>query len=331
MTNVSEKTVSVAGCKTTTLECMAGLIRDGFAIKNLLTLSPKQGEKQKVAGYCDLEAFAKKNNINVVYPQTYSLKKDLDSQAILSLKIECLVVIGWQRLIPEWFLTSLKIGAFGMHGSPEPLPRGRGRSPLNWSLYNDKKNFQTNLFKYDAGVDSGSIVAKQKFDINQWDDCHTLHLKNRIAMNKLLKENLDNILSGKAKPIPQDKRIEPTYFQKRTAEDGYINWDNMVMKDLYNHIRCQTKPFPGAFSFYNNTEEKVYFWKAHPFDNFLNYDNHLPGEIVETFHDGSYLVRVWDGTVRITEYSSENNIKPKLGDFFTNITKSNKQDKRDPV
>lgn len=312
------KKIAFFGCKTTTLECMQRLIDKGFKIDLLVTLSPELGEINKVAGYCDLSDFCTKNNIQLIIPNSYSLKEKDDEVIIKKYKIDIALVIGWQRLIPEWLLDYISVGAFGMHGSPQPLPRGRGRSPLNWSLLQGKTSFLTHLFKYDSGIDSGEVIDFQKFEINMWDDCNTLHFKNRISMNRLLEKHLPYILEGSFQSDKQPKDIEPTYFEKRTAEDGRIIWQDHDMNSLYNHIRCQTKPFPGAFSYIDG--KKCYIWKATPFDSFLINNVKKPGYITEVFYDGSFLVTVWDGSVRVTEY--EMDYSPKIGMQFTDFETS---------
>ena len=307
----NQKNITFFGCKTTTLECMQGVLDDGYKIDSLVSLSPEQGEQNQVSGYCNLEDFAKKHSIKLIIPNHYSLKSKEDQDLLKQCELDILLVIGWQRLLPEWLLKEASIGALGMHGSPEPLPRGRGRSPLNWSLLQGKKSFLTHLFKYDSGIDSGEIVDFQKFEINLWDDCNSLHFKNRISMNKLLRKHLNNILKNKFITREQPKDIKPTYFEKRTPENGRIIWQDHDMISLYNHIRCQTKPFPGAFSYLDNSNNKCFFWKAAPFDSHLLYENSRPGEIVEVFHDKSFLVSLWDGSIRIIEY--EMNENPQVG------------------
>jgi methionyl-tRNA formyltransferase len=311
--------LALAGTKNTTHECITQLLRDGFKPDLLITLTPKMGEENDVSGYVDLHHFAQKQDIPVYYPKSYTLKTEDDKAYLLEQGIDLLLVIGWQRLIPEWWLNALSIGAFGMHGSPEPLPRGRGRSPMNWSLLNGKSSFLTNLFKYDAGIDSGMIVGTQKFDINLWDDCNTLHMKNRIAMNRLLKLHLPKLLASESLLLPQSNDIEATYFPKRTAEDGRILWDNLDMIALYNNIRAQTHPFTGAFSHLNGEERPFYFWKGHPFDGHLIYSESRPGAVVEVFYDDSFLVAVWDGAVRVYEYSSPDGKPPRIGQQFMNF------------
>lgn len=308
--------IAFAGSKTTTVECMERFLRDGFMINLLVTLTPEHGARHAVAGYMDLQEFAAEHCIPVYHPKSYSLSHAVDEARLTAEQIDCLLVIGWQRLIPEWWLRTLRMGAFGMHGSPEPLPRGRGRSPMNWALLQGKTMFLTHLFRYDADVDSGAIVGIQKFDINPWDDCETLHFKNRIAMNQLLKRYLPDILAGKVVCLPQPMDIEPTFFPKRTAEDGKIRWLEMNMIQLHNHIRCQTRPFPGAFSHLDGEMDRFYFWRAAPFDSRLEFDAGLPGTVTEVFYDASFVVKVWDGTVRMWDYTSPDGRTPRIGQRF---------------
>lgn len=294
------KILAFAGCKSTTMECMQALMEDGYKVSHLITLTPEQGEKYLVSDYMDMSEFAQQHGISVYYPRGYGLKGKVDQEAVSRMGIDMLVVVGWQRLIPKWLLEKLSIGAFGMHGSAEPLPKGRGRSPINWSLIEGKKRFLAHLIRYDEGVDSGMIVDIQEFDINPFDTCETLHFKNRIAMNRLLQKNLPALLNGTAKLRVQPVDVEPTYYPKRTAEDGIIHWDNST-EDICNLVRAVTKPFPGAFSFLS--ESKVYIWHAQPFDTKLLYENSENGEITEVFYNGNFVIKTRDSSLLVTEYS----------------------------
>ncbi len=129
---MNTKRIGIAGCKHTTLELIDALCRAGFKPDQLITISPEEGQRAEVAGYMDLRDPMQKRGIPVYTAQSYSLKNETDQAAILPLKLDALFVMGWQRLIPEWFLNSLSIGAFGMHGSSKRLPYGRGRSPPAW-------------------------------------------------------------------------------------------------------------------------------------------------------------------------------------------------------
>jgi formyl transferase-like protein len=90
----------------------------------------------------------------------------------------------------------------------------------------------------------------------------------------------------------------------------------MDMMKLHNHIRCQTRPFPGAFSYLEGQEEKYYFWRGAVFDSHITYPDARPGMVVEVFYDASFLVAVWDGTLRIFDYTSPNGRQPEVGQKF---------------
>ena len=300
--------LAFAGCKSTTMECMQAFLDEGHKIDYLITLNPDQGERYLVSGYLDMYEFAKKYKISVYYPVDYGLKDKADQEAVSEMGVDILLVIGWQRLIPKWLLDRLSIGAFGMHGSAEPLPKGRGRSPINWSLVEGKERFLAHLIKYDEQVDSGKIVDIQEFDINPFDTCETLHFKSRIAFNRLLTKNLPALLNGTVALKVQPAGIEPTYYPKRTPADGRIQWDNSTW-DIYNLVRAVTKPFPGAFTSLGSST--VYIWRAQPFDTKLQYESSQNGEVTEIFHDGSFVVKTRDGSLLVTEYSGipEENIQ----------------------
>jgi len=309
------KRVAAVGCKHTTKDLILGLQRHGFCVDHCVTISPQTGEEQKVAGYMDLVPFLESQGIPYTVTTTYNLKSDADREALLSLRLDTLLVMGWQRLIPDWWLESLSIGAFGMHGSSRPLPHGRGRSPMNWSLIQGKEVFYTHLFQYKPGVDDGPIVGVQTFDINPHDDCLTLHFKNTIAMIRLCSSHLPGLLDGTAQLTPQPEE-GATYYPKRSEEDGLIYWEDTTAR-IYDLVRAVTKPFPGAFSYLNDDpDRKIRIWSARPFDTRLRYPRARPGEIVEVFYNGMFVVRSGDTALLVTESEGHDFATEDVGSFL---------------
>ncbi len=304
--------LSFVGCRYNTIECMQQLLDDGFDIDHLLTISAATARKNAVYGFEDLRPFCEAHGIPVTVAKTYSLKEEMDAEKVLALRLDILLVIGWQRLIPPWLLDALRVGAFGMHGSPDPLPKGRGRSPMNWSLIMGRDSFATSLFRYDAGIDSGGIIGTQVFDINPWDDIASLHLKNRISMNQLLRRHLPDLLAGDAREQPQP-RSPATYYPKRTPEDGIVDW-NKTSHQLHDFCRGTTRPYPGAFSFLG--EHLIRLWQLVPFDMRLDFEGAVVGELVATGYGNELVVRTVDGSVLIRDYETEDGYVPRRGDRF---------------
>jgi len=316
--------IAVFGCKHTTLDLIKSLLNNHINIDYCISITQEKAEEQKVAGFLNLKPILEELKIKTIYCEKYNLDSDYDRENISSLSLDLILCIGWQRLIPKWLLDQLSIGAFGMHGSNKPLPHGRGRSPMNWSIIQNKDIFFTHLFQYLPGVDDGPVIGFQKFDINKWDDSHSLHLKNTIAMSKLCIEFIPLLIKGKAKKFPQHN-ISPTYFPKRSEEDGIIYWEDSVL-DIYNLIRAVTKPFPGAYSYINNEiNNKIIIWKAYPFDTRLEWNDSSYGEILEVFYDKSFLVKTADASLLITEYSIENKKLITPGNILNHLNKQRKE------
>lgn len=314
--NAHTKRLGILGCKHTTRDLIAALRRAGFAIAHVVTLDSAQATAQQVAGYYDLRPWLDAEQIPYTVVRQYTLKNDEDRQDLLALNLDALLVMGWQRLVPDWWLEALAVGAFGMHGSNKPLPHGRGRSPLNWSLIQDKRLFFTTLFRYAPGVDDGPLVGTQLFDITPFDTAHTLHFKNLLAMIKLCETHLPALLAGTASLTPQPTE-GASYYPKRTAEDGLIHWSGATW-EIYNLVRAVTHPFHGAFCFLDDDpEQKILIWRAIPFDTHLAWPAAQPGEIVQVFYDGSFVVRTGDTTLLVLESEgrafSENDIGRRLG------------------
>lgn len=295
------KRVAVVGCKHTTLELILGLERQHFTVDHVITIPPDKGEEQKVAGYMDLRPDLQAKGIPFTLAHKYSMKSEQDQQTMLALHLDLLLVMGWQRLIPDWFLERLSIGALGMHGSSRPLPHGRGRSPMNWSLIQGKDTFYTHLFRYHAGVDDGDIVAVKTFDITPFDNCLTLHYKNTLSMIELVTRSLPALVAGTAAFTAQPTE-GATYYPKRSAEDGLIYWTDST-QEIYNLIRAVTQPFPGAFGYLDDDPARlVRIWRAIPFDTRLGWPEATPGEIVAVFVTGDFVVRTGDGTLLVQDY-----------------------------
>lgn len=289
------------GNRVTTKSIYSFLLENKHEVHTLVNLDKQHKATSSVSGYLDLEYLVAGSACKIYRPQRYDLCCETDFEFFSELKPDLGLVMGWNRLIPSSILDVFRCGVFGMHGSSEPLPRGRGRSPINWSIIEGRKVFATNLFRYLPGVDDGDIVETQKFEINDFDDCSTLHLKNVIAMETILEKNIRLILDGKAQFNPQSQNIEPTFYPQRTADDGRINWSIATVQYLVRHIKAQTHPFPGAHCFLNN--QKVYFWDAQPFDQILEFGSQEAGCCVRMFDSHRFIIRVWDGYVLINKWS----------------------------
>lgn len=292
--------LSVFGVKETTKIIVEHLHNIGQKIDLIISIDKNVTSRNHISGYYDLQNTAHKVGADYYLVQDYALKKDIEN-FFNSNSFNVGISYGWQRLIPEAVLNRFENGVFGFHASPDFLPNGRGRSPLNWSILLEKKHVYDHFFKYDSGVDTGDVYSDNKIDINMHDTIASLEYKTILNAKQEIPRLLNDIASGKLELKPQHG--EGYLFAKRTPEDGLIDFQTMNTRKILDIIRAVTHPFPGAFA-YLSSGEKVMIWEAAPFTDIVNNLNYMPGQVIDNIYsmpsvktlDGSILLKKYDGS-----------------------------------
>lgn len=290
---------ALLGCKWTTLDLLEDLAHSqAVQLDVVVTLGRDEAERAGAAGYigADLLDRARSSGTDVHGVESYGLSTAADTAFFRQAGIDVLLVIGWERLIPPKALDLLGVMACGMHGSPHGLPRGQGRSPLNWSLLTGRRRFVASLFRYDAGVDAGDVIGSRTFEINAFDTIATLHVKNRIAMQQLVERHLPRIAAGGVIGQAQPDE-EPSYYPRRRPEDSGIDW-RLPTAAIYDLVRAVTLPYPPAFCFQGGTRIEII--EAYPFGGDLSPATVAPGTIVDVSPStGTFFVKTRDGSLHV--------------------------------
>jgi methionyl-tRNA formyltransferase len=255
-----------------------GLLDAGYRFDWFVCQTPEQAAQAGVSG-------------------SFSLNSDVDLEFFRERSFDLIVQGGWQRLFPEEVLETLSIGAIGVHGSSDFLPKGRGRSPLNWSLIEGRRRFIMHLFLIKPGADDGDVFDVDLFDINDFDDIETLYWKYAIVLRKMHLRSLPRLLEGNVTLVPQHGT--PTWYPKRTAEDARIDWEEMDVWQIYNAVRAQSRPYPGAFGEIDGSPLRI--WRCRPFDTRITYPDAAYGACVERFGD-RLIVNCRGGLLVIDDY-----------------------------
>lgn len=301
--------VVVFGVKDTSENIVEYIHNNICKVDLVITISDEASKRNKIAGYKGLGILTEKYGIPVHEADSYFLTDEKTQKLMEENNFDIGISMGWQRLVPAYILDKFKYGIYGFHGNCGYLPFGRGRSPLNWSIILGDTRFNLNLFRYDEKADSPNIFATEMFSINEHDDIRTAQYKNMICSKSLIRKLLKAYQSGNIEIRTESKDFD-SWYGKRTADDGKIDFHDRT-RNIYNLIRGVAAPFPGAYAFVK--EQKVIIWKAHPFDEMMDFSNYAPGEVIDVF-DGKPIVRTVDGSLLIDEYESD--IEIKTGDLF---------------
>jgi methionyl-tRNA formyltransferase len=211
--------------------------------------------------------------------------------AIAALDPELLFVVGWSQLLREPILALAP--AFGMH--PTLLPRHRGRAPIPWAILSGLAKTGVTLFEIpDAHADSGAIVGQIEVSIAPDETATTLFARLADAHVELIRACVPSIIDGTAPRLPQDER-RASWWPRRTPLDGIIDWDARAPY-LYDWVRAQTRPYPGAFTFLGDA--KVVVWSARPIEARLAA---VPGTVVEQCAEGPVVACGGGGALLLDE------------------------------
>jgi methionyl-tRNA formyltransferase len=301
--------IAVAGNQWITSYLLDALHERGLTPKLVINMPPERSTG--ISGYVDLAEAASRLRAELYRPHRYSLKSEVDEIALKGKDIDQLFVFGWQRLIPGWLLDRCRLGAFGVHGGPEPPPRCRGRAVFNWALLLGYTHFHIYAFRLTPGVDDGEIVGLTTFDILPHDDILTVYHKNCVVSSRLFLRIAEEALRGTLRSEPQ-AREGATYLPKRSPENGGIEWSRSA-KRIVDLIRALAPPYPSAFSDIGSS--RVFIYRAHLFDTRINYDA-TPGTIVDVFPNNHFVVVAGDAAVYVRDWSASPDFAPRKGASF---------------
>lgn len=264
---------------------------------------------ENISGYYPLHELAEKNGIPF---KKYCKINDVENIEIMkTMEPDFIFAIGFSQLVSKEILDIPKNGVIGLH--PADLPKYRGRAVVVWQMLSGVKNSKVTLFKIDEGADTGDIIDQEPFAIAENDYANDVLNKSHEALIKLYHRALPRLMDGTYTLTKQDD-FKATYCLRRTPEDGIIDW-NLPGREIIRLIHAISRPYPGAFSFYDN-KYKIIIWRAQFEKNEKYYGFH--GQIAE-INGSSMVIVLKDGLLIVEEFENPDGKKMfaghRLGDL----------------
>ena len=277
-------------------DCLEAAAAVGADVVGIVTLpSPIDPDR---SGQCAFDDVAER--LAASLHETRDVNADETRTFVRALEPELIFVVGWSQLVREPFIALAGEGVFGVH--PTLLPRHRGRAPVPWAILSGLARTGVTLFEIvDATADSGAIVGQVVVDITRDETATTLFERLAEAHVALIRECVPRLIERTAPRIRQDPR-RASAWHKRVPADGIIDWETRA-PFLYDWVRAQTRPYPGAFTWFG--DEKVIVWRARP----VVLDEPAPaGTIVAVGADGP-VVACGDGGLLLEEVETTAEIR----------------------
>ena len=267
----------------------------------IAVLNPAAQDARGNSDYCDLAEVARRHDVPL-----FRFRKigDPESVALVrSLEPDVIFVFGLSQLVPPGVLAIPRLGCVGTH--PALLPKHRGRHPLIWALVEGLSESGLTFFFLDEGADSGDILWQKSFPITPDDDAATLYSRIEALASEAIPVILTQLATGAAPRMPQDHGAA-TYWRKRTAADGVIDWSGSATR-AFNLVRALTRPYPGATTVCEGRQLRV--WRSRPRDAVKEGAQVPPGCVIGPAGQG-VLVQCGEGVLELLEWEGVPTLQP---------------------
>ncbi len=196
---------------------------------------------RKKSGRVYLDDFCARHGVPLI--KTRHINDEDSIRAIRERGIDWLFIIGWSQIAGQAVLDAPGRGVLGIH--PTLLPEGRGRAPIPWAILKGLEQTGVTLFKLDAGVDTGEILAQEVLPLAPQETAATLYSRVNEA-HKTIISNIWNALVNDTLELRKQDESRVTTWEARTPEDGRIT-PEMPVEYVERLVRATTRPYPGAF------------------------------------------------------------------------------------
>jgi methionyl-tRNA formyltransferase len=239
-------------------DCLVAAADAGAEIVGVVTL-PGPIDPNR-SGQCSFDDVAARFDAALIETRDVNALETLN--AIRKVEPELVFVVGWSQLVHDAFIALAREGVFGMH--PSLLPRHRGRAPIPWAILTGLARTGVTLFEIvDATADSGALVGQVEVEVAPDETATTLFARLAAAHLELTRRFVPQLVARNAPRVPQDPR-RASSWPRRSPADGIIDWETRAPY-LYDWVRAQTRPYPGAFTWFG--EDKIVVWRARAVDH----------------------------------------------------------------
>ena len=245
---------------------------------------------------------AKKLNIQLFYPS--NINNEIEINKFKSLNPDIAIVSAYGQILSSNLLKVPKFGFLNLH--PSLLPRWRGAAPIERALMAGDAETGICTIKMVRELDSGPILAKERFVINSNETNTSLsHKLSEIGANQLLKviNNLEFITV-----IPQ-KSDGITYASKIQKSETRINWN--LSGIIVDRLIRSLSEKPGAWCIVNGSRVKILKSK------YVNLEGKIGHNIISLANKSCLTIACGEGAVEIMIIQKEGKKPISASEFIS--------------
>ncbi len=204
---------------------------------------------------------------------------------------DIVLVCSYNKVLPEKVLKKAKF--VNVHLGD--VPKFRGRANVNWAIILGMKSICISVHEVVPDLDAGNIYKKINIKITNDDTVGMVYAKINDQLEKNIASILDKVLGG----FRGEAQVgEGTYCCTRLPNDGIIDW-NLTSREIYDFIRAQTHPYPGAFTFFDG--KRMTIWDADIPKKPKKYVGRIPGRVIEIHKNYGVEILTGDSSIVIKQ------------------------------
>ena len=217
------------------------------AVAALITSPLRAHRGRPLAPASSIRALAEQRGVPIFDPEDVNAPEFRPRLA--GFGADLLMVCDYGQILSPATLSAARHGGVNLHASL--LPKYRGAAPINWAIYNGDTETGVTVIHMTPRIDAGPCIAQSRVDIAP--DETAAELEDRLAEigARLVCESIDRIISGDARPLPQDPALA-TKAPRLKKTDGALDWTRPAAA-IRNHVRAM-EPWPKTYTYWHRPD-----------------------------------------------------------------------------
>ncbi len=229
---------------------LEALVAAGHEVCCVYSQPPRPAGRGRKPRPSPVHLYAEEHGIEVRTPK--SLKTAEEQDQFSALNADLAVVTAYGLILPLAVLQAPPHGCINVHASL--LPRWRGAAPIQRAIEAGDEETGVSIMQMEEGLDTGPVLLSATSPIGPTMTAGKLHDVLAHLGAELIVEALENIASGRVRPVAQpDQGVE--YAKKIEKAEAQIDW----RKDAYT-LERQVRAFnpaPGAWFVHGEDRIKI--------------------------------------------------------------------------
>jgi methionyl-tRNA formyltransferase len=275
MTKTRDLRIVFMGTPDFAVATLKALIDHDYKVVGVITAPDRPAGRGQKLRASAVKEFALEQNLNILQPTNLKAESFIEELKALNANLQIIVAF---RMLPKIVWQMPEYGTFNLHASL--LPQYRGAAPIHWAIINGETKTGVTTFFIDEKIDTGAIIKSEETAIGNKTTVGELHDELMTIGSALVIKTVEQIESDTIETTIQPQTDDLKTAYKLNRDNCKIDWTQPI-DTIYNKIRG-LNPFPTAWCYLNNNEDKPLSVKIYGVEKVEENHNFEVGKLIAT-------------------------------------------------